>query len=382
MQTADVQLNSEQRLTWPDTMKGLSILWIVFFHFFLAYNTARFPWLLGLRNFSSWLAEQNPASTLHTALLTLEGVAAMVFERGSQAVGVFIVLSGFGLAYSLVKGGGLPSGWVPWYRRRVWRLYPVYWAAHLIYVVSPFVHRWDAIDYRFVLSLLGDRFYPAGTMFYYLVPAWWFFGLLLQLYLVFPLLYRLLEKVGEVKFLIVCAAFTLSSRYLLAEVLEANGNYVQGAFFGARLWEFAFGMVIGRWYFLKTGQAERWLFSGQALGAGIVVYILGLYSYQPTFTNIFTDMLTGSGLFVIILHVAWWLNRWTAAARLLSLVGIYSYGLYLVHQPYVMYVGERMQEFDLPVFVVTACAVTASIATCSIPFEKYTNRLAARFFDR
>jgi hypothetical protein len=31
------------RLTWPDSMKGIAILWIAFFHFFGAYQNGRFP---------------------------------------------------------------------------------------------------------------------------------------------------------------------------------------------------------------------------------------------------------------------------------------------------------------------------------------------------
>ncbi|ABK19222.1 acyltransferase family protein [Syntrophobacter fumaroxidans] len=380
MQTAHTRPIPPQRLTWPDMMKGISILWIVFFHFFHAYNNGRFPWLLGFGNFSAWLAEQHSGSILGTISAALEGIAAVVFERGSQAVGVFIVLSGFGLAYSLAGSGGRPGGWNSWYRRRLLRLFPIYWLAHLIYLVSPFMDRQDPIDFRFVLSVLGDRFYPAETVFYYLVPAWWFFGLLLQLYLFFPLFSRLLDKAGEVKFLILCGVFTLLSRYLLSEVLEANGNYAQGAFFGARLWEFAFGMVVGRRYFLRTGETERRLFSWRASGAGIVIYILGAYSYQPTFTNIFTDMLIGTGLFIIIAHAAVRMDRWPAAARLLSSVGVYSYSLYLLHQPYAIYFGKLLREFEMPAYIAASCAITAIMTVGTMPLEKYTNRFAGRLF--
>src|SRR4029077_6025141 len=82
-----------------------------------------------------------------------------------------------------------PTAWLGWYRSRLIRLLPMYWVAHLVYLVSPFQARFDALDYRFVLSFLGDRVVPIGTLFYYFTPALWYFGLLLQLYLVFPLLF-------------------------------------------------------------------------------------------------------------------------------------------------------------------------------------------------
>ena len=130
---------------------------------------------------------------------------------------------------------------------------------------------------------MGDRFYPPDTMFYYLVPAWWYFGLLIQLYLVFPLLYRLLQKLGPAWYLAVSIVATVATRSLLADVLHANGNYGQGALFLGRLWEFATGMVLAYYYSKYPGLVEERLFSGRAFVAGIVMYVLGAYSYQPVF---------------------------------------------------------------------------------------------------
>jgi len=34
----------ETRLDWLDGTKGIAILWIVFFYFFIAYSGGRLPW--------------------------------------------------------------------------------------------------------------------------------------------------------------------------------------------------------------------------------------------------------------------------------------------------------------------------------------------------
>jgi peptidoglycan/LPS O-acetylase OafA/YrhL len=81
--------------------------------------------------------------------------------------------------------------------------------------VSPFQARFDALDYRFALSLLGDRVVPIGTLFYYFNPVLWYFGLLLQLYLVFPALFVTLGRLGVARFLAAAAVVTVGARWLL-----------------------------------------------------------------------------------------------------------------------------------------------------------------------
>jgi len=370
------------RLTWLDGMKGISILWIAFFHFFTAYTNHRYPDLLAPHYFSSFLAQCAPASPLGTVGCLAHGFFVAVASVGFHAVAVFLVLSGFGLAYSLAKTGNPEDGWLGWYRGRLLRLFPMYWVAHLIYLVSPFVARFEPIDYRFVLSFFGDRVYPVDMIFYYINPAWWYFGLLLELYLVFPLLFRLLQKLGPVWFLVVCGAITIISRYLLLLVLNAHGYYVLGAFFGARLWEFAAGMVLGLLYRRYPGEVGHRLFSFPAIVAGIVIYVLGLYSYATPQTYIFNDALIGTGLSIILAHVARWGDLLPHLGATLAYVGAYSYGLYLLHQPYVLYFAERMRWMNEAVFTVLAWLIIALIACLAIPLERYVNQLTNWVLDR
>jgi peptidoglycan/LPS O-acetylase OafA/YrhL len=364
-----------------DGMKGISILWIVVFHFFGAYAAGAYPssWRLGY--FRSFLLQCAPSSWVETVGCVLQALVIGVVQLGFHAVAVFLVLSGFGLTYALAKTGEPPQGWAGWYRRRALRLFPMYWVAHLIYLVSPFVARPERIDYRFVLSLLGDRIYPIYTIFYYVNPAWWYFGLLLQLYLVFPLLYRLLQKLGLSWFLVFCGLFTVGSRYLLLCVVGAHGYYVQGAFFGARLWEFAAGMALGLLCGQDAAALQRRVLSGTALALGILLYALGVCSYEGLLSYTLTDGLIGSGLFLILARVARWSEALPRLGKLLAYVGAYSYGLYLVHQPYVLYLGERVRDLSGPVFALVACGVVALLAAGVIPLERAVNQLVDRLLD-
>lgn len=80
---------------------------------------------------------------------------------------------------------------------------------------------------------------------FYFNPALWYFGLLLELYLVFPLLFRGLQRLGVAPFLALAAIGTVATRYFLLCVYPVNGQWVQGSFFMGRLWEFALGMATG-----------------------------------------------------------------------------------------------------------------------------------------
>jgi peptidoglycan/LPS O-acetylase OafA/YrhL len=372
------------RLTWFDSLRGISILWIAIFHFFMAYDAGRHPWILGLFSFPAFLegCAPSPASFLGTVGCVLDGLLAAIFERGSQAVAVFVVASGFGLTYSLVKKGMPPGGWGRWYRRRVLRLFPLYWLGHLICLISPFVLLKDPIDYRFALSFLGNRIYPPEAMFYYLVPAWWYFGLLIQLYLVFPLLYGLLKKLGPAPFLMWSILATIGARFLLVDVFHANSDYAQGAFFMGRLWEFATGMVFAYYYSEHPGLVEERLFAWQTLAAGIVIYVLGVYSYQPVFFHVFTDGFIGTGLTIILAHCARWVDRLLIMRSALVHVGAYSYGLYLLHQPYVLYFGERLRGEPMLHFVLYAFVILGIIAILSMLLEWYVNHLTNSLFYR
>jgi len=59
-------------------------------------------------------------------------------------------------------------------------------------------------------------------------------------------------------------------------------------------------------------------------------------------------------------------------------VGASSYGLYLVHQPYVLYFGERMRSLDAAAFVVTASAIIAVLTLGAMALERAVNGLTRR----
>ena len=167
-----------KRLLWIDISKALAILFVVYFHFFATYFQHG---VLPPPDWSDFAA--STLTILRLAWLKISGL-------GFHAVGVFIILSGWTLMQSTARRAEAGEiSWAAWYRARFLRLYPMYWVAHLVYLVSPFVARLEPVDGRIILSLLGLRFIDIQMNFMYLNAAWWYFSMLIQFYLIFPLLF-------------------------------------------------------------------------------------------------------------------------------------------------------------------------------------------------
>lgn len=374
------------RLDWLDATKGVAILWIAYFHFFKAYTDDRLgaPFAPGwLGSFVSSCAPEGGTASLACGA---KGTFVAFSLLGFHAVSVFLVLSGLGLGLSQAgrsASSGAPAEWGRWYRARLLRLYPMYWVAHAVVLVSPFAFQPEPVDGRLVFSLLGLRVLPTiSGSFFYLNAAWWYFTLLLQLYLVFPLLWRGLERLGAPVFLAACAAATLASRWALLSALPVDGLWAQGGFFGARLFEFALGMALGRALRSDGDAVVRRLLSWPAVLAGAALYGLGLASYASLATYAATDALIGAGLTLLLVNAARALAGRARLGPAVCRVGAFSYGLYLVHQPYAIEAGIRLRGLEMAPAVLAFLPVLGLLTIASGALERAVNDLTNRWLPR
>jgi peptidoglycan/LPS O-acetylase OafA/YrhL len=251
----------------------------------------------------------------------------------------------------------------------------MYWVAHLVYLISPFVERGEEIDRRFIFSLLGLRFIHIDMTFFYLNAAWWFFSMLIQLYLIFPLLFIAARRLGPWTYLLVACAVGFLARYLMLIVYPINGMWVLGGFAISRLPEFALGMALGMWHAQSPARAERFFLGGPGFFAGLLLYPAALQLYHNGLTYVFVDLATGACCLLVILGIAGFLARLSVAAQVFALVGTYSYGIFLTHQPYVIWLGLRIREQPMWLFPFIAVATLAVLSAWGIVLEKTTNAL-------
>lgn len=368
----------QRRLAWIDVLKGLSILWIVYFHLFEAADQGRSLDPLAPDLAGRIAAQCTADAGWRFAACVVRGAGVAVVMVGYHAVSVFLLLAGFGLARSLGDAPAPPTGWAAWYRRRLLRLYPLYWAAHLLLAVSPFTFQPEPIDYRFALSFVGIRCWPIDSMHFYFNPAWWYFALLVQLYAVFPLLWGLQRRLGPAGFAGAGVAISALVRLAMFTVWPVHPFWAQGAFFASRMAEFAIGMALGVWHRRDPRRTEAVVFHPLGLGAGVAIYAAGILSFRALWSYCVTDALIGVGLSLVTAHAAHAVLRWRFGGALLATVGTYSYGLYLLHQPYVLYAGPRWHDLDTLPYLVASTALVTILFVCSATIERGVAFLADR----
>jgi peptidoglycan/LPS O-acetylase OafA/YrhL len=363
-QVTMADVNSVRSLRWLDQIKGVALLWIMLIHGverifkppLFSNPTLNWPAL------ADRIAQVQPLDGFGWANLPLN-LLRYVGWLGDQGVQLFLIASGFGLTWSVLQRSPRSFSWQKFYQRRLWRLYPLWWLCHIVFLgFLTIANRsqeaaWQ--DPQFYLSFLGWRW--TLDTFYYLSPSWWFFGLLLQLYLLFPLLWQGLQRWGALWLFFGVCAVALPVR---AIGLFTAGQYVElwsrGNFCLTRLPEFVLGMSLAAWFDARPEETDRVLRSWQTQLAAGVVYGMGLITAFTLWGMTVSPLLLGAGALVLIYgvlprfgeglgqHLAWW--------------GRHSYALFLVHQVFF----KALMPFDevsVRSFVRLAIALLLSVMT-------------------
>ena len=253
------------RLSSIDALRGAAILWVILFH--LWGDIKFFPPVPHdyYMRFTDRVREGGvwPALTAFTDILLRDGF---------EGVSLFMMLSGLSLTLVAYRGGGVTS-WPRFFVHRFRKLMLPYWAgvaityaviaaiawrqasiggtdfaAQLQHGVTISLRTHIIIDRDVALAsvtllprlLHDDRFFAPQL-------ALWFVGLLAQYYLLFPVLFVLMRRMGLVPFLITTFAVTaLANCWVLYQYryLELQFRLVTG-WAPFRLFEFTSGMAIG-----------------------------------------------------------------------------------------------------------------------------------------
>jgi len=213
-----------QRTAYLDAARIVAALFIFTYHFSWDYQT-----VLG------------PAKVM---TLGLTPVWRIAHELASWGIALFIVISGFALATSMSRRSQHYGVWV---NRRLRRLLIPFWIVAVPYLCIAFAtHEWTLSDsWKLPIWLSGFGAVSPAT---YLPPsqAWWYVSLALQLAVLAPALWFILETRGPILTAALCAAATLSW-LLWVRSLPPQWHYLTQGAAPARLIEFGLGMT-GAWY--------------------------------------------------------------------------------------------------------------------------------------
>ena len=326
--------SATQRITWLDPVKALALLAILLNHLVEEFGPG--PWFTNPENAWPTLAVR-----LHTIVppgttLLLRGVRAAGW-LGDAAPGVFILASGVGLTLSALSDPASTLDARSFYRRRLLRLFPLYIAMHFVVLAGALFVPGNLDSFaglRTMLSLSGVRALP-GT-FFHISPSWWFVGLILQLYVVYPYLFRALRKLGPARFFALALVVTLAARAIGLELPRGRYAWLTGLFFASRLAEFAVGMVLAQVIVSRRARAMAPPApSTLAIFAmSLLCYVVGLAASFTLPGALVSNLLVTVGMTGIFWAV--WQTMLRPEPHLASSaqwLGRRSYAVFLLHQP-------------------------------------------------
>ena len=330
--------DSSQRLVFVDYLRGVAIICVFLYHcLYSAYGIFGLPW--------QWLHRGFLAPASFIALLPI--------HFGFLGVPMFFVISGFCIHLSFKQQG---QEWGSFFIRRFFRIYPAYLAALLLFLIF-FTH--DLRDFWFQFkyhALLIHNFNHAAR--FALNGSFWSIAVEVQLYLIYPVLLWLVAKFGWKRTLIGLAAcemfldlwdnalyqITAFSGYISPFLLGKVSPFVEHYIIPSPL-SFWFSWSLGAYV------ADAFL-QGRPLPLAKSSVIFWVFLILVSY---FTVLLAPFFFLLCALLTTKIISRCLTAAnevpqtpniglRLLRRIGLYSYSVYLLHEPIVESMGNHLRQ--------------------------------------
>jgi len=332
--------SSKRHLFWVDSLKAFAIFGIILNHFVESFGSV--PW------FSNPSYDWPDLASRLSSVFPADGptgwrIVQFLGWLGDMGPGIFILISGFTLTLSSLYKSESGFNIKEFYLKRLVRIFPLYMVVHLIVILSGVaLNAGTGFDSSKVfLSMLGLR--ATDKLFFYINPSWWFIWLIIQLYLVFPFLYRLLTGKGLKLFIIITIGITLVSRltgllnFTWSERLE---YWMTGIFAGTRLSEFAAGMILAKLLFenkfdpAKVNPVSMFLIS-------LAMYACGFISSLFYFSTLISNILITLGLAGIFMTFSRIIeSNIPVLINAVKWMGMASFPVFLLHQPLMLWTGK------------------------------------------
>lgn len=322
----------------------------------------------------------------------------VVSSYGYVGVFLFFVISGFCIHLHWAKARVAATttaaepkvAFVPFWKRRIFRLYPPYLIALALYLLWTALNSGVELNRFFVwdmtLHLLMLHNFDSHTV-YSINGVFWTLAIEEQLYLAYFLLLFIRRRWGWKWTLITCAAARIGWLVLCiglqrAGVVEipvpesAASHWFTWAL-GALSVEAMLGLVaLPRWC-LDMRVAAAALAS--AVGLSLILPLIAQHSFWHANAWLLLHPLWGLGFFIsvnrFVLAERNW-REWLDAPRLVrwsATVGLFSYSLYLIHQLVLMEMW-RFWIFRMPSILVALFVMTPLCVACSYLFFRFCER--------
>jgi len=316
---------TQGHIAFLDSIRGVAILLVVGFHALgSSYGVSQLGWNGLFRDFS---------------INSVTFLALLPFSFGWLGVSIFFVVSGFCIHLSYEKSQ--PKGFKAFFVRRFFRIYPPYLLAVCFFAfLFPFtmLKQDSALNIAQMVTHLFLIFNFDPRVILGINGSFWSIAVEVQLYLLYPLLVvaakrfgwsRMLLLTGLVEFSLRC----LSSVFPLPFLCTATPVYY--------------------WFCWTLGAklADDWLSGRRLILSGCPVWVwpaltVLAYFFKPLseFTFPFMALATANAIACLISRPAVPavppVRIWS---RFLRWVGVISYSLYLLHEPFLKAVPEALK---------------------------------------
>lgn len=329
---------SPRHVVFIDYLRGIAIISVFLYHCLApAYGTNSLPW--------DWLHRALTGSPSFIALLPL--------HFGFLGVPIFFVISGFCIHLSFKQQG---QEWVSFFIRRFFRIYPAYLAALLLFlIICPQVEKgfWFQFKYHvfFIHNFDRKAFYSVNTSF-------WSIAIEVQLYLIYPLLLWLVGKFGwkrTLAGLATCEIILHSWDGALYPIFSSSSHIPPFVLLNVSRFvdHYLISSPLAYWFSwsLGTYTADAFL-QGHPLPMGkssmafwcflviVSYFLLILAPFSFLLCALLTTKIIGKFLTrtdVLSQTPGFWLS-------LLRRIGLYSYSIYLLHQPMLEAMGSFLRD--------------------------------------
>jgi len=312
---------AEDHIDFLDLFRGLAIFMVFLFHSLGAsFDHDNLPWNGLLRDYSY--------SKSLLALLPL--------TYGKMGVALFFVISGFCIHLSFQKN--LAAGFKPFFIRRFWRIFPPYLLALLLFALLLPSSRisFETTGWQDLLihALALQNFFDAS--FYSINPSFWSIAVEIQLYLLYPLLLSLVSRLGWTRTLVVLAVIEGTIRAATGVAQSISDQALPRWFTDSPL-AYWLSWSLGAWLAEALRHRQSMPFSRLPITLWLALTII---SYQVKFLEPFTFTFASLLTFAVLARLLEQRYQLPARPHLilrhLQSIGLWSYSLYLLHQPFLL----------------------------------------------
>ncbi len=273
------------------------------------------------------------------------------FRTGQIITTCFFMLSGAMLYYNHQTISSLPN----FYLKRFKSIYPSYWIAYLTdYILKAIILRtffWtDAKKWKLILSVIGiDGYllaYFEDKNFYILGE--WFLGVLIFLYLIYPLLLKLLNNYFIISTFVICSVYLIDG-FMGSPIYLNFFKYI--AFFYT-------GMLIFKF--------KKYLFDSKPAIIVSILTVLLLSAYTKP-TKFYLYFFFSAALFIALQKIGSIVESNKIGQRVSDFVGGISYEIFLIQHIVILQFLYRNDPVDKEkvflniVAIIIVCIIIAKI---------------------